>query len=158
MSYTSADLRRLAKKRRSRANLDEVKSDLEEMEEMKDSLDTWLEKARAIREDITELLDQQEEMDGDIFGPDAIDAIISATTQLEAALPEDGGIATGFVEYYDNAVSSCDDLETQLDDREIDVETRDETWGEVTDNLVNMADALDEISSLGTKKTEPGGE
>lgn len=154
MSYSSADLRKLAGKKRSRNNLEEVQSALSEMEEMKDSIESWLEKVQAVQEGLTELLEQQDEMDPDLIGSDAIAAIASAAEVLRSSLPEEGGISSGFSEYYNNAASSCEDLESQLEDRDYDAETRDETWGEVTDNLVNMADALDEISALGTEKPE----
>lgn len=152
MEYGSSDLRKLAKKKRSRVNLETVQSALSDMESTKSEIESWLEQVQEVRGAIDGLLDYQENMDADLLGPAGFEAIAQAAVAMEKVLPEEDSIAAGFVEYHGNASESCDSLESMLEDREYGAEDRDQAWDEITDNLVNMADALDELSSLGDKK------
>lgn len=151
MSLSSGDLRKVAGKKRSGANLELVKSTIEELEDTKTSIEEWTEKVSAVREAVNELLEHQEEMDREVLTAEAADTIATAAQGLVGVLPGEDGPITEFSEYYDTAVSAADELESMLEDREYSAEERDEKWEEIVEQLGYMAEALDEFSSLHQK-------
>lgn len=158
MSLSSGDLRKLAAKRRTSANREEVQSTLEELEETKSAIESWLEKVEEARDALNALLESHGELDEDLISKAGSERITAAVEALLGMLPEEDSSINQFSEYFSEAENGVSNLESMMEDREISADEREDQWGEITDNLNNMADALDELSAVGVKSAASEGD
>lgn len=158
MSLSSGDLRKLAAKKRTGANREQVQSTLEELEETKSAIESWLEKVEEARDALNALKESQEELDEDLISKAGSERITASVEALLGMLPEEDSSINQFAEYYSEAENGVSNLESMMEDRDVSADEREDQWGEITDNVTNMADALDELSAVGVKSAESEGD
>lgn len=149
MSEHVARLEKMAQLSRSRRNMDKIRDELDNLEELRNSLEPWLEAAQEVGEYVTAMIEKFYEIDANFLAEGAHDAFELMATGFERYVPEDGGELATFVESFDGVREGLDELESMLDDRDYGAEDRDEKWYEALDFVQNMANALAQLESLG---------
>lgn len=149
-------LQKLAQVSRSRRNMEKVQGELDNLEELRDALESWLDSAYEIRQTITAFAETFGQIDA-VYLPDgAHDRLARLVSDLEPYLPDEDGMLAAFYEQFDVSKEGIEELESMLEDRDYSADDRDDKWYEATEALDNIATALDELSGIGAPPAGSG--
>jgi DNA repair ATPase RecN len=131
------DIRALARKRRSRPNLEKIQAQLGELRELADSAEDALQAMESAREALGELSGALEDDGNPLLSWSA--EVREAADALLALLPEEGESPSELVS---EAEEIAEEYESCLNDSDYSAYDRDEIWGNLMDALENIAGAL----------------
>lgn len=142
----SADLRKLAKKRRSMAILEDIKENvLVELEEVKEKVSGYT----SALDSLTSSLEEPEESVNGLAEWDAIPEVeqlkrLKAIDVFREAFQVGEEAPTmGLDEAVEMLSEKAEEYESIVDDRDYTADDREGVWGELQDALIEVADALD---------------
>jgi chromosome segregation ATPase len=147
----SDTLRKMAKRKRSRANLDDVRDNvLGELEEIREKTSTYTSAVETLTDNLDEMVDALDDLRDHAVIDDAEHAKRQAAIETFRGMlsisEEETPDLDGAVEALTEVV---DEYESSLDDRDLAAEDREQIWGELQDKLIDVADALDSVSGKG---------
>jgi hypothetical protein len=143
-------LMKLADSSRNRKNMEKVQTELGNLQELRDSLEPWLEAAEEISSHIDTFAERTSEIDADYLPAGVHDKLEALIVELKKFLPEEGSELALLPEQFDTATEGIGELEGMLDDRDYGAEDRDEKWYEATEAFGQVVVGLDLLSCLGT--------
>lgn len=158
MSDPVQRLQKLAESSRSRRNMEKIQGELDNLQELRDSLEPWLEAAEEINEHVEEFGERFGEIDVDYLSKGAHERLSALLAELSHFLPHQESMLSVFVEKYDEVREGIEELESMLEDRDYTAEDRNEKWDETTAVLEEVANALDELSTVGAEPLVSGDE
>jgi predicted component of type VI protein secretion system len=153
MSAHVARIEKLTNLTRSRRNMEKVTGELDNLEELKQQLEPWLEAAEEIQSHIGQFIGRFDEIDADYLPDGAHSKAETLIRSLDHFLPGEYGSLASFVETFDEARDGLDELETMLEDRDYSADERDGKWYEVLDAVQRLAEGVAELDTMGERPT-----
>lgn len=142
-------LQRLTSAPRKRSNMTAAQDALDNLAELRETLEPWLEAAEKIRGAIGEFTDKTLGLAEGYLSKESQNELIAFAEKLPLYIPEEGSELADFEEHFNTVEDGLSELESMLEDRDYSADDRDEKWCEIADACGNLATALDLLSVIG---------
>lgn len=154
MNHYIESLRKLSVAHRSRANMTKMTDMLGNLEETRDELNTWADKAQELNDALDAFADATEQLSEATLPDGATEQIYDLVDKLMRYAPGRDSNVAQFVEYHQAAEQGLEELNDSMQDTNYSAEDRDTMWYEVADQAGNLAAALEELEILGKEPEE----
>lgn len=149
MSTRNETLWKLTDLPRNRPNITKVTNAIDGLEDLRNTLEPWLDAAEEIEQHVETFVEKTDEIDPDYMRDGAHDKLTALVRQLSGFLPHQDSELRQFVENYDAAKEGLDELESMYEDlTSYTGDDREEKWYEILELLRQMIDGMDQLESL----------
>ncbi|MFH9606918.1 hypothetical protein [Streptomyces sp. NPDC017448] len=147
-------MRKLTEVSRSRKNMDKVLDAIADVENDRDTLESWAESVNELRDNLSAFAEKTRELDSDYFDDGVQEKLLDAVAALEPFLPEEDSTVLVIAEKFDEVKEGLEELESQLEDREYSAAERDGQWESIQEALGVLVEGLDGMSVIGPTTTQ----
>ncbi|MBD0733982.1 hypothetical protein [Streptomyces sp. CBMA29] len=156
---TTADqIHKLARSTRSRANLEKIQTILDVLKDDAGPLSDLTTEIVSLNEAISTVRKDVTSVDASLMPPQYAAKLLDALNALYILLPHDEDPVMGISEPISNAITLAEQYELSLEETRVSAEDREETWEALQEQLIEIGNALDTLTALGTDKAEAGTE
>lgn len=150
-------LHKLARAKRSRANLEKVQALLEEIKDNIEPLGELADEIQTLNDALAEVQEKVTNVDDSLLPSRYVSRLEDALRVLDGLLPANEDPALNIAELIDSAQGTAEEYESSLDDTDMAADDRESIWEQLTEQLTEIGDGFDSFQALADKEpTEAG--
>lgn len=149
MSHRTDGFWKLTDLPRNRPNITKVTDALDRMQDLRDTLEPWLDAAEEIEQHVETFVEKTDEIDPDYMRDGAHDKLAGLVRQLSGFLPHQESELRLFVQNYDEAKEGLEELEGMYEDTtSYTADDRETKWYEILELFGQLINGMDQLESL----------